>query len=52
MLLGQHCDQAAHSVRDQSCARAQIGEVFWALGFATAVHIKPIIGNGDLGSSK
>ena len=26
----------------------KIGEGFWALGFATAVLIKPIFGNGDL----
>lgn len=30
MLLGQHCDQAAHSVRDETCARSQTGEVFSA----------------------
>ena len=32
--------------------RARIGEGFWPLGFATAVLIKPIFGNGDLESSQ
>ncbi len=31
---------------------AKIGEGFWPLGFATAVLIKPIFGNGDLESSQ
>jgi hypothetical protein len=32
--------------------RAKIGEGFWPLGFATAVLIKRIFGNGDLESSQ
>jgi hypothetical protein len=48
-------------VRLQRCLRSwlsrlllgrQIGEGFWPLGFATAVLIKPIFGNGDLESSQ
>ena len=37
---------------DQTLRWARIGEGFWALGFATAVLIKPIFGNGDLESSQ
>lgn len=37
---------------DQAFRWAKIGEGFWPLGFATAVLIKPIFGNGDLESSQ
>jgi hypothetical protein len=37
---------------DQALGFAKIGEGFWPLGFATAVLIKPIFGNGDLESSQ
>lgn len=37
---------------DQALGWAKIGEGFWPLGFATAVLIKPIFGNGDLESSQ
>lgn len=47
MLVGQHCDEAAHSVRDETCARTQIGEVF-RYDCVTAIRIKPIFENGDL----
>lgn len=37
---------------DQTPRWAKIGEGFWPLGFATAVLIKTIFGNGDLESSQ
>ncbi len=37
---------------DQKHRQAKIGEGFWPLGFADAVLIKPIFGNGDLESSQ
>lgn len=37
---------------DQTFRWANIGEGFWPLGFATAVLIKPIFGNGDFESSQ
>jgi hypothetical protein len=37
---------------DQTFRRAKIGEGFWPLGFADAVLIKTIFGNGDLESSQ
>jgi len=37
---------------DQTFRLAKIGEGFWRLGFADAVLIKTIFGNGDLESSQ
>ena len=37
---------------DQTFRWAKIGEGFWVLGFATAVLIKTIFGNGDPESSQ
>lgn len=52
LLLGRHRDRNAHRMVDQTFWLAKIGEGFWPLGFATAVLIKPIFGNGDLESSQ
>lgn len=52
LLFGRHRDWIRHRVGDQTLRQAKIGEGFWPLGFATAVLIKPILGNGDLESSQ
>ncbi len=52
LLLGRHSDRIAHRMGDQTFRWAKIGEGFWPLGFADAVLINTIFGNGDLESSQ
>jgi len=50
--LGRHRDRSLQRVADQTIRWAKIGEGFWPFGFADAVLIKRILGNGDSESSQ